>query len=57
MIVIAHRLATVAILDEVIYIKKGEIAANAPHGELLKISEDYNRMWKSQTKPNIQVKI
>jgi ABC-type multidrug transport system fused ATPase/permease subunit len=57
LIVIAHRLATVAILDEVIYMKNGEIAANAPHGELLKISEDYNRMWESQTKPNIQVKI
>ena len=55
LIVIAHRLSTVAILDEVIYMKNGEIVASAPHEQLLEISEDYKHMWELQTNPQVYV--
>lgn len=55
LIVIAHRLSTVAVLDEIIYMKNGEIVANAPHKELLESSSDYKHLWELQTNPNIVV--
>ena len=51
LIVIAHRLSTVAVLDEVIMMKDGKIIISAPHSELLKISDEYSYMWNLQTNP------
>lgn len=57
MIVIAHRLATVAILDEIILLEKGKIPdnGNGSHDELLLSSEAYRHMWSLQTNPRILV--
>lgn len=52
LIIVAHRLSTVAPLDEIILMGKGEILAHAPHNELLSISEEYSEMWKLQTEKN-----
>lgn len=51
MLVIAHRLATVAVLDEILLVENGTVAHNAPHAEMLKISEVYANMWRLQTRP------
>ncbi len=51
MLVIAHRLATVAVLDEILLVENGTVAHNAPHAEMLKISEMYANMWRLQTRP------
>lgn len=51
MLVIAHRLATVAVLDEILLVENGTVAHNAPHDEMLKISEMYANMWRLQTRP------
>ncbi|OGI72698.1 hypothetical protein A3J61_00195 [Candidatus Nomurabacteria bacterium RIFCSPHIGHO2_02_FULL_38_15] len=53
MLVIAHRLATVAVLDEVLLIENGQVVHNAPHAELLGKSESYAKMWQLQTSPVI----
>lgn len=52
MLVIAHRLATVAVLDEILLVENGKVLHNAPHNELLKISKSYAKMWQLQTRPN-----
>lgn len=51
MLVIAHRLATVAVLDEILLVENGTVAHNAPHAEMLKTSEMYANMWRLQTRP------
>ncbi len=56
LIVIAHRLSTVAVLDEVVLMKDGDIVLSAQHEELLKISEYYAHMWELQTNPNAEHK-
>lgn len=49
LIVIAHRLSTVAPLDEILLLKDGELEVHAPHEELLEISAEYTELWKLQT--------
>jgi len=53
MIIVAHRLSTVAVLDEVVLLKDGNIKAHAPHETLKKISNEYRNMWNKQTNPII----
>lgn len=53
LIVIAHRLSTVAILDEVILLENGKVKDFGPHESLLKKSNDYREMWELQTNPQI----
>jgi ABC-type multidrug transport system fused ATPase/permease subunit len=55
MIVIAHRLSTVAVLGEILLLEKGLITHHAPHEELLQKSEVYTRMWLLQTHPQIMI--
>lgn len=54
MLVIAHRLATVAVLDEILLVENGRVLHNAPHNELLRISKSYAKMWQLQTRPVFQ---
>ena len=53
MIVIAHRLSTVAVLDEILHLEDGALAAHGSHDELLVKSEAYSKMWDLQTNPQI----
>ncbi len=53
MIVIAHRLSTVAVLDEILHLDEGRLVGHGSHGELLKHSEAYNTLWSLQTNPQI----
>jgi len=53
LIVIAHRLSTVAILDEILMLEDGKVKDFGPHESLLKTSDDYARMWALQTNPHI----
>lgn len=53
LIVIAHRLSTVAVLDEVILMQDGAIIDARPHEELLESSSEYRNMWKLQTQPEM----
>lgn len=47
LIVIAHRLSTVAGAHKMIVLDKGNIVAEGRHDELLKNSPEYNILWKS----------
>lgn len=49
LIVIAHRLSTVAELDEIILLSDGQIQASGPHEQLLQYSYEYREMWDLQT--------
>ncbi len=51
LIVIAHRLATVAVLDEIILLENGKVKDFGPHDSLLQTSADYKEMWELQTRP------
>lgn len=53
LIVIAHRLSTVAVLDEIILIENGMVKDFGPHASLLQSSQEYAEMWKLQTDPHI----
>ncbi len=53
LIVIAHRLSTVAILDEIILLENGTVKDVGPHDALLQTSTDYKEMWELQTNPQI----
>ena len=47
-IVIAHRLSTVRDADEIIVMKKGEIAERGNHEQLLKINGVYKKLVERQ---------
>jgi len=47
-IVIAHRLSTIRKMDKIIVFEKGKIVEIGPHDELLKNSNLYQKLWKSQ---------
>ena len=55
MIVIAHRLSTVAVLDEIILLEHGEIVDHGSHNKLLVSSQAYSEAWELQTNPQIFV--
>lgn len=47
-IIIAHRLATVAHADKIIFVKEGKVAAEGTHAELLNTSIDYRELVEHQ---------
>lgn len=49
-IVIAHRLSTVANLDEIIVMEKGTIAERGTHKQLLQLGGRYASLWQKQTR-------
>jgi subfamily B ATP-binding cassette protein MsbA len=48
-IMIAHRLSTIEHADEILYFQKGQIIARGTHEELLKHSNEYQRLAGSMT--------
>ena len=44
-LVIAHKLSSIVSADKIIVLRKGKIAAEGTHEELLGTSEDYRRLW------------
>jgi ATP-binding cassette, subfamily B, bacterial len=43
-LVIAYRMATIALADEVVYLERGRLAGRGPHEELMASSEGYRRL-------------
>ncbi len=48
-IVIAHRMRTIAGANKIVLLKDGKVSAEGTHGELLKKSDDYENMIRLQT--------
>ncbi len=48
-IVIAHRMRTIAGANKIVLLKEGGVSAEGTHGELLKKSDDYENMIRLQT--------
>ncbi len=48
-LVIAHRMRTIAGANQIVLLKEGKVAAIGAHGELLKKSQEYETMVKLQT--------
>ncbi len=48
-IVIAHRMRTIAGANKIVLLKDGKVSAEGTHGELLEKSADYQKMIKLQT--------
>lgn len=44
-LVIAHKLSSIVSADKIVVLRKGKIAAEGTHEELLGTSEDYRRLW------------
>ncbi|MFX0064691.1 MAG: hypothetical protein ACFFC7_21165 [Candidatus Hermodarchaeota archaeon] len=47
-LIITHRLHTIRTSDKIIVLKRGTIAAEGNHTELLQTSEDYRRIFGKQ---------
>ena len=43
-VVIAYRMATIALADEVVYLERGRVSARGTHAELMRDSEGYRRL-------------
>ena len=48
-IVVAHRLSTIASLDEIVVLKDGQIVERGTHQELLKANQEYAKLWSRQS--------
>ena len=48
-IVVAHRLSTIAGLDEIVVLSEGEIVEKGSHHELLKTGGEYEKLWSRQS--------
>jgi ATP-binding cassette, subfamily B, bacterial IrtA/YbtP len=46
-IIIAHRLSTIVEVDQIVVLDNGEVEAKGSHGELLKNSKLYSKMWNA----------
>ncbi|MDB5650849.1 MAG: hypothetical protein JWL62_2369, partial [Hyphomicrobiales bacterium] len=49
MIIVSHRLSSLAHADSILVREQGRVVDFAPHGVLLKRCEPYCRLWKQQT--------
>jgi ATP-binding cassette subfamily B protein len=48
-IVVAHRLSTIAGLDEIVVLKSGKIVERGTHQKLLKSGKEYAKLWSRQS--------
>src|SRR2546429_142947 len=48
-LVVAHRLSTVARMDQLVVLDRGQIAENGTHQELLRLGGTYARLWQHQS--------
>ena len=48
-IVVAHRLSTIIMADEIIFLNEGVIVERGTHEELLAMQGKYAAMWATQT--------
>ena len=48
-IVVAHRLSTIAGLDEIVVLSEGRIVEKGSHHELLKAGGEYKKLWSRQS--------
>lgn len=48
-IVVAHRLSTIAGLDEIVVLNEGKIVEKGSHHELLKKNGEYQKLWSRQS--------
>ena len=46
---VAHRLSTIAALDRLIVLDKGEIVESGTHSQLIDLNGVYSRLWKRQS--------
>jgi ATP-binding cassette subfamily B protein len=55
-IVVAHRLSTIAGLDEIVVLKDGMIVEKGSHQELLVKNGEYSKLWSRQSGAFLQEK-
>jgi ATP-binding cassette subfamily B protein len=48
-LVVAHRLSTVARMDQLIVLDRGRIVEQGTHAELLQMQGTYARLWRHQS--------
>ena len=46
---VAHRLSTVARMDQLVVLDRGQIAEKGTHQELLRLGGTYARLWQHQS--------
>jgi ATP-binding cassette subfamily B protein len=48
-LVVAHRLSTVARMDQLVVLDRGQVVEKGTHGDLLRLGGTYARLWKHQS--------
>ena len=48
-IIVSHRLASIADADQIVVLNQGRVEAAGKHAELLHASEWYSQSWKTQS--------
>lgn len=49
MVVIVHRLSTIAHSDMILVMRNGEVIEQGAHNELLSYESSYKKMWEKQS--------